>query len=55
MNLDVFKNKLHLLQNYTYKLKRNNVHITKQKILIKTYAKDLKINLTNKMILEVLS
>ena len=55
MNLEAFQNKLDLIQNYTSKLKRENVPITTQKILIKTYADDLKINLTNKMIFEILS
>ncbi|PAB57114.1 hypothetical protein [Anaeromicrobium sediminis] len=55
MNLANFQNKLDLIQNYTSKLKRENVPITTQKILIKTYADDLEINLTNKMIFEILS
>ena len=55
MNLANFQNKLDLIQSYTMKLKRENVPMTIQKILIKTYADDLKINLTNKMIFEILS
>lgn len=55
MNLAIFQNKLYLIKNYINKLKRENIPITTQKILIKTYAGDLKINLTNKMIFEILS
>lgn len=54
MNLVMFQNKLHLIQNYVGKLTRDNVPIVTQKILIKTYANDLSINLTNNMILEIL-
>ncbi|MBF8982315.1 hypothetical protein IZY60_02075 [Lutibacter sp. B2] len=55
MNVDIFKNKLDLIHRYMNKLKRDNVPTGTQKILIKSYANDLRINLTNIMILEILS
>lgn len=55
MTLSTFQNKVVLLLNYVDKLKRENIPMTTQRILIKTYANDLEINLTNDMIFEILS
>lgn len=55
MTLNIFKNKLALILNYIDKLKREDIPITSQRILIRTYANDLKIYLTNDMIFEMLS
>lgn len=55
MTLNTFQNKIVLLLNYVDKLKRENVPMTTQHILIRTYANDLEINLTNDMIFEILS
>lgn len=55
MTLNTFQHKIILILNYIDKLKREDVPITTQRILIRTYANDLKINLTNDMIFEILS
>ncbi|SHK07268.1 hypothetical protein [Paramaledivibacter caminithermalis] len=55
MNLDTFQNKLILILSYVDKLKRENVPINTQRILIQTYANDLEINLTSDMVYEILS
>ncbi|MCT4563477.1 MAG: hypothetical protein N4A68_04085 [Maledivibacter sp.] len=55
MTLSTFQNKIVLILNYVDKLKRENIPMTTQSILIRTYANDLEINLTNDMIFEILS
>lgn len=55
MTLHTFQNKIILILNYVDKLKRENVPMTTQRILVRTYANDLEINLTNDMIFEILS
>jgi len=55
MNLVIFRSKLDLMKNYAYKLQKENVPMPTQKILLKTYAHDLKINLTSKMLFEILA
>jgi hypothetical protein len=48
-----FKN-MNYIRNFASKLKREEIPDSMQKIFIKVYAKDLKINLTNNMIVEIL-
>lgn len=55
MNLDIFQRKLLSILSYVNKLNRENIPINTQKLLIKSYANDLRINLTNNMIFEILS
>jgi len=55
MNLDIFQSKLLSILNYVNKLNRENVPVNTQRLLIKSYANDLSINLTNNMIFEILS
>lgn len=55
MTLDIFQNKLNLILNYVDKLNREAIPINTQQILIKTYANDLEIKLTNDMIYEILT
>lgn len=55
MTLDIFQNKLNLILSYVNKLNREAIPINTQQILIRTYANDLEINLTNDMIYEILT
>ncbi len=54
MNLDIFQNKLLSILSYVDKLNRESIPLNAQRILIKVYANDLSINLTNDMIFEIL-
>lgn len=54
MNLLIFQSRLYFLSKYALKLRKENMPFKSQSIFLKVYAKDLKINLTNKMILEIL-
>jgi len=55
MSLTVFKNNLELLRSYADKLERESFPHETQELLMKIYAEDLKINLTPKMISELIS
>lgn len=55
MYLNIFQNKLLSILSYVDKLNRENIPINTQRILIRSYANDLCINLTTDMIFEILS
>jgi hypothetical protein len=54
MYLLVFQGNLNLIKNFIHKLNREDVPITMQKILLRAYADDLRIRLTDNMIGELL-
>lgn len=54
MSVKIFQKNIRYIVSFTKKLKRENIKASDQKILIKSYAYNLNINLTNKMIEELL-
>ncbi|WP_156782285.1 hypothetical protein [Geosporobacter ferrireducens] len=55
MSIFVFKVRLAVLHDFVDRLKANKVHYILQKNMLKQYAQDLNIRLTEKMILDLLS
>lgn len=54
MNIPEFKNTIMLIQRFTLKMDKENVPVGIQRILLKIYANTLKINLTDRMIDDIL-
>ncbi|WP_432407349.1 hypothetical protein [Wukongibacter sp. M2B1] len=54
MNPDIFQSKLFLILTYVNNLNKRNVPINRQRVLVKTYANNLSIKLTNNMVFEIL-
>ena len=54
MNIIEFKNRIKLIVKFISKMNNETVPLTIQKIFIRTYASDLNINLTDKMIEAIL-
>ena len=55
MSIHEFRSKLELIKRYVSKLKKQSISLTAQKILLIYYAKNLNINLSNRMAEELLS
>lgn len=54
MNIPELKNTIMLIQRFTLKMDREDIPVGIQRILLKIYANTLKINLTDKMIDDIL-
>jgi len=54
MSIYEFKNRLNLIMNFTIKMDKESVPANIQRIFVKTYAATLKINLTDKMISDII-
>ena len=54
MNIKEFKNSIQLIIDFTAKLDKELIPYSFQKIIIKAYANTLKINLTDRMINDII-
>lgn len=54
MTIPELKNSIMLIQRFTLKMDRENIPMNIQRILIKIYANTLRINLTDKMIDDII-
>lgn len=54
MSISQFRNRLYLIKQFIEKMNREAVPPKLQRIIVKIYAADLRINLTNKMIEDIM-